>query len=213
MKKILLAVFTLFVGATLVQADNVLEFNEEDGKLYYNTDALNKEAFMVHTDMVPGKSYEDILTIENNSTNTYQLYMKAVEREQSDLADELLDNIIMKVYLDDELIYDGKVRGLDYTNSGVNLQDSILIGEYEPSKKQELRVETILDSSYENINNNDLSYIDWEFYASYGEEVIPINPNTGDSGIKNILMICLSSLIILIILVVSYILNRRKKLS
>lgn len=209
MKKILLAIFTLFIGIGFVQAANILEFNENDGKLYYDTDALNKDAFMVHTDMVPGKGYEDILTIENNSNNTYKLYMKAIEREQSELADELLDNIIMKVYLDDELIYDGKARGLDYSNSGVNLQDSIYIGEYDPSKVQELRVETMLDSSYDNINNSDLSYIDWEFYASFGEEVLPINPNTGDYKITYFIKISICCLFIILLILIFYSIHRK----
>jgi len=212
-KKILLGIFILIFGINIVNAENTLEFNETDGKLYYNTDVLDKETFMDHTDMTPGKEYEDILNIENNSQKTYKLYMKAIKREQSDLANELLDNITMKVYLDGELIYDGKASGLDYNNSGVNLQESIYIGEYELGKKQVIKVETMLDLTYENINNEVLSYIDWKFYASYGEEVIPINPNTGNFGIKKVLLICLSSLLLLIILITSYALNRKKKLS
>lgn len=212
MKKILLGIFILFVGMITVNATNTLEFSSNDGKLYYNTDAFNKETFMNHTDMTPGKEYEDILNIENNSNNTYKLYMKAIEQEQSDLADELLDNIIMQVYLDGNLIYDGKARGLDYNSSGVNLQESIYIGEYDPNKKQVITVNTMLDSSYENIDNHDLSYIDWQFYASYDEEVIPINPNTGDFSIKRVVLICISSLIILLVLIGSYFLNRQKKL-
>lgn len=212
MKKIIWIIGVLFFGiGTVLASNHTLSFKEENNQLYYDTDLLNKDAFLVHTDMIPGKEYQDELTIENNSNHEYVLYVKAQEREQSALADELLDNIMMKIYLGEELIYSGKARGLDYTNNGANLQESIYLGKYKIGQKQTLKVETMLNPDYSNTENNDFSYIDWIFYASYEEQTLPINPDTGDYKITYILKISLCSLCIIILLLVSY--SIRKKIE
>lgn len=210
MKKILLGVCVLFFSMGIVQASShTLSFKEEDNSLYYNTDLLNKDAFIVHTDMIPGKAYQDELIIQNNSNRKYGLYIKAEEREQSELADELLDNIIMKIYIEDELIYSGKARGLDYNENNDNLQNAIYLGVYETGKTQVLKVETMLDKDYSNSENTEYTYIDWLFYASYQDEILPINPDTGDFKIKQIIRVSICSLIVLILLLLSYRINKK----
>lgn len=210
MKKIILGLLVLFSGMEIVLAANhTLSFKEEDNQLFYDTTLLNKDAFLVHTDMVPGKEYKDELIIENNSNREYVLYLKAQEREQSKLSDELLDNIMMKIYLGDQLIYNGKAKGLDYEEDGVNLQESINLGNYKKGKTQVLKVETMLNPEYSNIKNPDFSYIDWLFYARYQDEVLPINPNTGDYKIKHILEISICSLFIILLILLSLSINKK----
>ena len=157
--------------------------------------------------MVPGKEYEDILLIENGTDTKYTLYLKVKELEQDDLANELIDNIEMTVYLDGNEIYQGKARGLDY-GSHVNLQNAIKIGDFYKNANSVVRVITKLSENYDNIHNEEIAKIEWQFYAYYDEgtehgyhEIIP-NPNTGDYHRIVIKALLCSLLLITIILFV-----------
>ena len=137
---------------------------------------------MKHIDMTPGESFTDELLIENGTNTKYTLYFKVVPREQSAEADELLENIIMKIKLDEEIIYEGKATGLDYTEQGIDLQKAILLGDFTPSKNSKMVVETKLSENYDNTELNEFSYIDWSFYAQYDDSKPPVeiivSPNT-----------------------------------
>lgn len=209
MKKIILSILIIIYLIPIVNAaSNRLIFTSNKDRLIYNTSYFNENIFMHHTDMIPGSSYKDELIIENKTTTKYKLYLRVVDKNQSILSNELLDNIEMSIYLNGNLIYDGYARGLDYKSSGVNLQNSIYIGEYSSLVTSELLVETKLNTSYSNTNNNEFAYIDWEFVANYNDEIIPINPDTGDR-IFIIIKILLTLLIGISIML--YIMYRKMK--
>ena len=144
--------------------ENKLYFTEENNRLYYDSKLIDENVFMKHTDMIPGERFIDELVIENGTNTNYTLYFKVVSREQSVEANELLDNILMRIKLDDKVIYEGKATGLDYNNQGIDLQKAILIGKFAPSKNSKMIVETKLLENYDNTQFNEFSYIDWSFY-------------------------------------------------
>lgn len=181
MKKIFLILSLFMLSIIPVQAqENRLYFTEDNNRLYYESSLIDEDVFMKHLDMVPESSYTDELVIENGTKTDYTLYFQVKPKEQSADADELLENIQMTIKLDDKVIYNGKATGLDYNNDGINIQNTILIGRIKPSNKSKMVVETTLSKDYDNTNLNELSYIDWSFYAQYGDEVTEIieSPNT-----------------------------------
>ena len=207
----LIGIFMLLVTANVSAKQNKIYFTNSGDRLYYDTQSFDENVFLQHLDMIPGSSYTDTLNIENHTKYTYKLYMKIKEVEgQSEEAEELLDNIKMKIYHDGALIYDGYAKGLDYNESGTNLQNAIYIGEYKPDKESKLLVDTELRTTYSNTENQEYSYIDWEFYAEYEELVIPINPDTGgeifnqNNVIRNI-VITLTFILLLILVVLLFI--------
>ena len=209
MKKIGLILITVFLLIGNVEAaTNRLYFTEKADRLYYDTDAFDEDAFMAHYDMVPGREYTDELLIENRTKETYDLYLKLSVESQDSLAQELIDSILMDVYLDDELIYSGTARGLDYSGTGVNLQETVLLGRYNPNKTNKLVVKTKLADEYSNINNTSTGRITWEFYGRYGEEVRPILPETSDHISKYVIIFSSALLILTLIIMV---LTRKKK--
>jgi len=186
MKKIVLFISVIVFSILSVQAkDNKLYFTEENDRLYYESKLLDEDVFMKHIDMTPGESFSDELLIENGTNTKYTLYFKIVPREQSSDADELLENINMKIKIDGNNIYEGKATGLDYTNQGVDLQKAILLGEFTPSKISNMIVETTLSEDYSNTNFNDYSYIDWSFYAQYDESKSPVEIIVSPNTMKN----------------------------
>ena len=142
MKKILLFIILISFSFIFVEAkENRLYFTEENNRLYYEGDLLDDDVFMKHLDMMPGDSYTDELLIENGTETQYKLYFKVVPRNQSSKANVLLDSILMKIKLNDEIIYDGKATGLDYNANGINLQNAILLGEFDKSEEAKMIVE------------------------------------------------------------------------
>ena len=183
MKKFVLFISLFALSVLSVQAkENKLYFTEENNRLYYESKLIDEDIFMKHIDMTPGESFTDELLIENGTNTKYTLYFKVVPREQSAEADELLENIIMKIKLDEKIIYEGKATGLDYTEQGIDLQKAILLGDFTPSKNSKMVVETKLSENYDNTQLNEFSYIDWSFYAQYDDSKPPVeiivSPNT-----------------------------------
>ena len=175
MKKFVLFISLFALCIISVEAkENKLYFTEENNRLYYESKLIDENIFMKHVDMTPGESFTDELIIENGTNTKYTLYFKIVPREQSAEADELLDNIMMKIKLDDNVIYEGKATGLDYTEQGIDLQKAILLGNFAPSKNSKMVVETKLSENYDNTEFNDFSYIDWSFYAQYDDSEPPV---------------------------------------
>ncbi len=144
-------------------------FKEDKDQLLYDGTAINKDIFMNHDNLVPGEVFTDELLIENGTEKTYTLFLKVIPVEQSSAADELLDKITMNIKLDEETIYSGKATGLDYTSQGINLQDAIELGEFAPSKKSKLVVETKLSEDYDNTSNVISTKIDWSFYGQLND--------------------------------------------
>ncbi|MCI8515321.1 MAG: hypothetical protein HFG75_00315 [Hungatella sp.] len=176
-----------------------LYFDENNGKMKYvpymtSVDGVEDgNWFMSFTNMVPGGKYRDKLNIENASSKDFRLFMKISprtgEQKQSDIQEELLKKIAMKVYYLDQLIYDGDVTGYHYSElSGKeDMQGLVPLGVYKHGRKEQIRVELVLDK---NIGLDDdgsyrfadvLTKIDWEFMV---QEVTtpPDRPdNPGDS--------------------------------
>ncbi len=213
MKKILkslLLVLTLF-SFTLVNArENKLYFTGSGDRLYYDSSKYDDEYFMKHVDMVPGSSYEDRLTIENDSNYDYKLYMRVKNREQSELAADLLKNIKMEITMNGELLYSGFADGLDYSHDNLDLTNTIYIGEYKSKMNGEIVVNTKLIEEYDVTENDEYSYVDWEFVAEYNDLVIPINPDTGDSQ-SGYIKILLISLTIVFALILFYLFAIKRK--
>ena len=177
MKKILFCLI-LLLAIPVNAKDSRLYFNEKDKKLYYDSSILDKNIFMNHTDMLPGSIYQDRLLIENDSNKDFTLYFKVKVEDQSSESLELLDNIEMKLYLDDQLIYDGLSTGIDYKENGINLLNSIKIGEIKSKSSVNLDATVKLKESYSNIDNQEYSFVDWYFYAEYDDSIEVIVPKT-----------------------------------
>ena len=186
MKKIVLFISLFALCILPIEAkENKLYFTEENNRLYYESKLIDENVFMKHIDMTPGENFTDELYIENGTNTKYTLYFKVVPREQSAEANELLDNIVMRIKLDDKIIYEGKATGLDYTDQGINLQKAILLGEFTPSKNSKMVVETKLSENYDNTEFSDFSYIDWSFYAQYDDSEPPVEIIVSPDTMKN----------------------------
>lgn len=156
--------------------EKIMYFNEEKGTMTYSPVRNGDENwFMSFLNMVPGGTYSDDMVVENRSRNKYELYMQAIPLTQEKLKDELLELIYMKVYYDDELIYDGTALGKEYKDGYKNLQDVIFLGEYMPKDASKLHVELVVDPNIPAEYYDLLTQIDWKFTS------IETEKNVGDA--------------------------------
>ncbi len=208
MKKLLLLIFCcIFVITPVFAKENKIYFTESNDRIYYDSSLIDDNLFMKHLDMVPGKKYIDELKIENGTDILYDVYFKVQSK-----SDELLDNILMKIYLDDTLIYDGIATGIDYFDKGVNLQDAIFLESMNSGKVSTMRVETSLSKEYSNIENYDTSSIDWSFYAQYGNnDVQPMIPKTGIDYVEKYPILSLSIISFVLFVVIFFGFKRKKE--
>ncbi len=160
MKKILLALFaSLFIVTPVFAAENKVYIYEADGKVYYDG-ALFDDRFMIHENMLPGSSYTDYLVIENSTSKDYEVYFKIEAKDNSVKADDLLEYIEMEISIDGAQYYDGKAKGLDYRDQGVDLSDAVLIRRFNAGDRATMKVDTYLDANYGNGVNFDSSSSD-----------------------------------------------------
>lgn len=222
MKKIFAIILaSLFIAAPVSAADNTVYIREADGKIVYEASDGFDERFMYHAGMVPGgEVYTDYLTIENGTPDDYDIYFKITAENNSIKANNLIEHIEMKIYIDDVLFYNGKARGLDYRNQGVNLTDAIKIKNFASGESVRMKVETQLDATYEDINNPDTSKTKWHFYVT-GEEPdpdepiepipVPPSPKTNDDFTPWFFVLLGASIILFIFITVRETAEKRKR--
>ena len=211
MKKIILLIFAFFISLNLVSAkENKLYISSSDNKLYYDSKLFDINKFMNYLDMIPGDTFNDELIIENNTKYTFKLYLKIKNRNNNDL----MDYLSMKLYLDNNLMYDGDVIGTNLNN----LDDVYYVGTFKPNQVSKLDAFVNFSIDYSNMDNKDTLIVDWIFYAETDElteknntdnnsvivEILPA-PTTGINIDSNfigygILGLCLISSIVIVIL-------------
>ncbi len=192
MRKVLLALFaSLFIATPVFAAENKVYIYEADGKIYYDG-ALFDDRFMIHENMTPGSSYTDYLAVENGTSKAYDIYFKISSDDNSVKADDLLEYIEMEISIDGTQFYDGKAKGLDYRDQGVNLTDAVLIKRFGAGERVTMKVDTYLDANYGNNVNFDssssddtsisglMSKTEWTFYVvEASDDPTPPGPGPG----------------------------------
>lgn len=165
-------------------SQNTLAFDRINGQMvYYPIDQISADGreggnwFMSFTNMVPGGTYLDRLSIENRSGKAYDLFMQIKPRAQETVKDELLKQISMEVYYGDSesetLLYQGDATGYYYADeNGTDMQNLVYLGYYGSGEEKQIRVVLKLnpelglqeDGSYRYADV--LTKIDWEFYVT-----------------------------------------------
>lgn len=204
MKQLIVTIVMLSMLIMNVEAiDNKLYFNEEKGHLYYDMKAFDGDAFMTHDEMSPGKVYADELEIKNESQNVYDLYLRVNLVEQDLLSEELVENMYMEIYVDDELVYEGDATGTAYDENGVAYQKLIPLGNYKAGESRELVLKTKIKDEYANTENTNIGSLEWEFFAGYENGIQPIvaRPNGGFQYKVIILTIVAIVLALLVVLI------------
>ena len=86
-----------------------------------------------------------------------------------------------------------------------------MIDDFSPNKTHKLVVKTRLNNNYSNGSNEELSHIDWVFYAQQGHEEQPVEIVKGANTLKNDIPVMIIIAIIIIIIGSIIIIYAKKK--
>ena len=194
--KILVLIFMIFTP-NVYASTYTLELKEDYGTVYYDMDNNNTNVFMNHRNMLPGETYTDEIIIKSTCSKELSLYFDFKMKKQNDLEEELLNNINMKVYINDVLQYDGVAKASLYIdNEDIKEEDLIYLGTYNKSSQSRIRVETSLKDEYE-VKDTDIAKTELNFYIKSGNDVISI-PNTSKNFNLNYYIVILIALLFLV---------------
>lgn len=173
---------------------------DEDG----NSVSRGGEYCVDISNMQSGETYTKVLSIQNLIDTPYTLTMSTAPiSSEGNLDLEKYTNL--KLYLDDELIYDGKVTG----EGNVNMQNSpIDLGEVVSGQSKELKAEIVWNGDgLKEIKGQEYLgrvYFNWIFEASIKEETtteantsgnVASNSSTPNTGIGNTLLIIFAAVL------------------
>ena len=131
--------------------------------------------FYIQQQLVPGETYVKYITIQNlREDKAFQIFLRTEPLTQTGNYD-LFENVVMKLSLGDEVLYEGSPNGL----GNIDMQKTAMpLGDvYEPGDTRVLKFEAILP--LENTHHGILGAVtfQWIFSATVDEEYTP--PVTG----------------------------------
>ncbi len=179
-------------------SENILRFVDEDNNLYYDSEIFDDDIFMNRLNLISGETNNDVLLIENKTDDTFNLYFRIIDNGYSEEDKELISNTTMKIFVDNEIIYDGYIDGKHY-DDGINLNNSVSVGEFTPDSSKEIRVVTEVDSDYVGVEANATIQVDWEFYAEIDDAILPINPIILEGIDHNIIILIIWGIALIVI--------------
>lgn len=153
----------------------------------YSPDPTNGEIYISIPDMIPGELYTKDISIMNLRDDAeYKIYMTATPNYSEGNVD-MLNETQCKLYLDDELIYEGLVNGDGTPNMQQNGLD--LGGLYKSGVSRKLHAEfiwnwsgkTTYDLPDKSSYYGEVSFY-WSFYAQIPESSNPSNSSGGGSS-------------------------------
>lgn len=160
---------------------NSLNFYEKDSNLYYRTNKFDSDLFLYKENIRPGNSVSGVLDINNETSHEYSVYLKSVPAKRSPKVENFLENMSIVVKNDGKIVNKGNMLEELEGASTDNLSNNIYLGKYDSGDSTSLSVTAHLSPDYVPPEKAISTYVDWKFYASFGDdELIEIKKDNGE---------------------------------
>ena len=160
---------------------NSLNFYEKDSNLYYRTNKFDSDLFLYKENIRPGNSVSGVLDINNETSHEYSVYLKSVPAKRSPKVENFLENMSIVVKNDGKIVNKGNMLEELEGVSTDNLSNNIYLGKYDAGDSTSLSVTAHLSPDYVPPEKAISTYVDWKFYASFGDdELIEIKKDNGE---------------------------------
>ena len=160
---------------------NSLNFYEKDSNLYYRTNKFDSDLFLYKENIRPGNSVSGVLDINNETSHEYSVYLKSVPAQRSPEVENFLENMSIVVKNDGKIVNKGNMLEELEGVSTDNLSNNIYLGKYDAGDSTSLSVTAHLSPDYVPPEKAISTYVDWKFYASFGDdELIEIKKDDGE---------------------------------
>lgn len=182
-KFILISLFLLISLPTILfsVSRNSLNFYEKDSNLYYRTNKFDSDLFLYKENIRPGNSVSGVLDINNETSHEYSVYLKSVPAKRSPKVENFLENMSIVVKNNGKIVNKGNMLEELEGVSTDNLSNNIYLGKYNSGDSTSLSVTAHLSPDYVPPEKAISTYVDWKFYASFGDdELIEIKKDNGE---------------------------------
>lgn len=182
-KFIFISLFLLISLPTILfsVSRNSLNFYEKDSNLYYRTNKFDSDLFLYKENIRPGNSVSGVLDINNETSHEYSVYLKSVPAKRSPKVENFLENMSIVVKNDGKIVNKGNMLEELEGVSTDNLSNNIYLGKYDAGDSTSLSVTAHLSPDYVPPEKAISTYVDWKFYASFGDdELIEIKKDNGE---------------------------------
>lgn len=160
---------------------NSLNFYEKDSNLYYRTNKFGSDLFLYKENIRPGNSVSGVLDINNETSHEYSVYLKSVPVQRSPEVENFLENMSIVVKNNGKIVNKGNMLEELEGVSTDNLSNNIYLGKYDAGDSTSLSVTAHLSPDYVPPEKAISTYVDWKFYASFGDdELIEIKKDDGE---------------------------------
>lgn len=165
MKKLilLLLVLTSIMPISVFAKVDTLKLTKNGMDIIYDDNLFDKNKFMSHRDMIPAMKVEDNLKIKNQTGIDIDLTMK-IPFEKVDGRKDLLNYLNYKIYLNDEIIYEGKLPDENY---------EIKLGKINNNIVWNLKIETTLSKEFSDLEEKEDLTFNVMFFADGKEIKLP----------------------------------------
>ena len=182
-KFIFISLFLLISLPTILfsVSRNSLNFYEKDSNLYYRTNKFDSDLFLYKENIRPGNSVSGVLDINNETSHEYSVYLKSVPAQRSPEVEKFLESMSIVVKNDGKIVNKGNMLEELEGVSNDNLSNNIYLGKYNSGDSTSLSVTAHLSPDYVPPEKAISTYVDWKFYASFGDdELIEIKKDNGE---------------------------------
>lgn len=182
-KFIFISLFLLISLPTILfsVSRNSLNFYEKDSNLYYRTNKFDSDLFLYKENIRPGNSVSGVLDINNETSHEYSVYLKSVPAQRSPEVEKFLESMSIVVKNDGKIVNKGNMLEELEGVSNDNLSNNIYLGKYDSGDSTSLSVTAHLSPDYVPPEKAISTYVDWKFYASFGDdELIEIKKDNGE---------------------------------
>lgn len=160
---------------------NSLNFYEKDSNLYYRSNKFDSNLFLYKENIRPGNTVSGVLDINNETSHEYSVYLESVPAQRSKDVEKFLESMSIVVKNNGEVVNKGSMLEKFTSTPSKNLSDKIYLGEYGAGDSTSLSVTAYLSPDYVPPEEAISTYVDWKFYASFGDEFVEIKKDDGDN--------------------------------
>lgn len=164
---------------------NNLNFYEKGSNLYYRTSQFDSNLFLHKENMRPGNVISETLNINNGTSHEYGVYLQSVPAKRSENVEKFLENMSIVVKNDGKVIAEGNMLGKSVSTSRKNSLDKIYLGEYGVGETSSLEVTARLNPDYVPPEEEMDTYVDWKFYAGFGDDLVEIRGDDGEDDFSD----------------------------
>ena len=192
MKKIrivFLVLISFFLLTNVFAKEKIFSLIDYKKGVYYDERKMNENDFTKEMNLVTGKTYQESITIRNETSKEQELYLLLESVGADGSYNDIMEYSHLKVSLDGKEIYNDTAKIMDYVGNKENLYDYVPLGKLKEKSSQKLEIELVLNDEYRMNSENSFAYITCSFHQKEKDNTFTVVEKATPQMIYNFLSI------------------------